>query len=53
MVRDIATRRAVDQETVLGAVAAYLIVGMCFAFTYRAIGVLQATPFFGAEGPGT
>ena len=25
---------------------------MCFAFTYRAIGVLQPTPFFGAEGPG-
>ena len=52
VVRDIATRPSVDQETVLGAVAAYLIVGMCFAFTYRAIGVLQPTPFFGAEGPG-
>ena len=52
VVRDIATRRSVDQEAVLGAIAAYLIVGMCFAFTYRAIGVLQPTPFFGAEGPG-
>jgi len=52
VVRDIATRRAVDQETVLGAIAAYLIVGMCFAFTYRAIGLVQPTPFFGAEGPG-
>ena len=52
VVRDIATRRSVDQEVVLGAIAAYLIVGMCFAFTYRAIGVLQPTPFFGAEGPG-
>jgi hypothetical protein len=52
VVRDIATRPRVDQEAVLGAVAAYLIVGMCFAFTYRAIGVLQPTPFFGAEGPG-
>ena len=52
VVRDIATRPSVDQETVLGAIAAYLIVGMCFAFTYRAIGVLQPTPFFGAEGPG-
>ena len=40
VVRDIATRRSVDQEAVLGAIAAYLIVGMCFAFTYRAIGVL-------------
>lgn len=52
VVRDIATRRNVDQETVLGAIAAYLIVGMCFAFTYRAIGALQSTPFFGAAGPG-
>jgi hypothetical protein len=52
VVRDIATRPRVDQEAVLGAIAAYLIVGMCFAFTYRAIGVLQPTPFFGAEGPG-
>jgi len=52
VVRDIATRRSVDQEAVLGAIAAYLIVGMFFAFTYRAIGVLQPTPFFGAEGPG-
>ena len=52
VVRDTATRRAVDQETVLGAIAAYLIVGMCFAFTYRAIGLVQPTPFFGAEGPG-
>ena len=52
VVRDIATRRSVDQEAVLGAIAAYLIVGMCFGFTYRAIGILQPTPFFGAAGPG-
>ena len=52
VVRDIATRRNVDQETVLGAIAAYLIVGMCFAFTYRAIGAVQPTPFFGTAGPG-
>src|SRR6476469_5842003 len=37
VVRDIATRRNVDQQTVLGAIAAYLLVGMCFAFTYRTI----------------
>ena len=36
----------------MGAIAAYLFVGMFFAFTYRAIGILQPTPFFGAEGPG-
>jgi hypothetical protein len=52
VLRDIAARRTVDQETVLGAIAAYLIVGMCFAFTYRALGALQVIPFFGADGPG-
>lgn len=52
IVRDLGTRRVVDQETVLGAIAAYLIVGMCFAFTYRAIGAVQAVPFFGAAGAG-
>lgn len=52
ILRDVGTRRTVDQETVLGAVAAYLIVGMCFAFTYRAIGAVQAVPFFGADGAG-
>jgi len=52
VVRDIATRRDVDQEAVLGAIAAYLIVGMCFAFTYRAVGAVQPTPFFGTAGVG-
>jgi hypothetical protein len=52
VVRDIATRRDVDQEAVLGAIAAYLIVGMCFAFTYRAVGAVQPTPFFGTAGAG-
>ena len=36
----------------LGAIAAYLIVGMCFAFAYRAIAGIQPTPFFGSAGPG-
>ena len=47
VVRDIATRRSVERETVLGAIAAYLLVGMFFAFAYRAIGILQPAPFFG------
>src|SRR5664279_749646 len=42
---------ASTRETVLGAIADYLFVGMFFAFTYRAIGILQPTPFFGAAGP--
>jgi hypothetical protein len=52
VVRDLGMRRSVDRETVLGAIAGYLIVGMFFAFVYRAIGTLQATPFFGRAGPG-
>jgi hypothetical protein len=52
IVRDVATRRIIDQETVLEAIAGYLIVGMCFAFTYRAIGAVQPVPFFGAAGTG-
>ena len=52
MVRDLGLRRSVDRETVLGAIAAYLTVGMFFAFVYRAIGILQPAPFFGSQGDG-
>ena len=52
VVRDLGKRRSVDRETVLGAIAGYLLVGMYFAFVYRAIGILQATPFFGPAGSG-
>jgi voltage-gated potassium channel Kch len=53
IVRHLAFRAEVDQETVLGAVAAYLFFGMFFAFAYRTIGILQPGPFFGANGEGT
>jgi hypothetical protein len=46
-------RRTVDRETVLGAIAAYLMIGMFFAFAYRALGGIQAGPFFGTSGDGT
>ena len=49
IVRRIAFRREVDQETMLGALAAYLFFGMAFAFTFRYIGAVQNTPFFGNE----
>ena len=52
VLRDISTRSSIGQETVLGAIAAYLFVGMFFAFTYRSVGMLQPTPFFGAAGTG-
>jgi Ion channel len=53
IVRHIAYRREVDQETMLGALAAYLFIGMAFAFVYRFLGAVQASAFFGAEGDGT
>jgi Ion channel len=53
IVRHLALRPAVDRETVLGAIAAYLLVGMFFAFLYRALGALQPGPFFGSQGEGT
>jgi len=52
-IRHIATRPAVDQETLLGAIGAYLMIGMCFAFTYRVIALLSEGPFFGPAGEGT
>jgi Ion channel len=53
IVRHLVLRRTVDRETVLGAIAAYLMMGMFFAFAYRALGAIQAGPFFGASGEGT
>ncbi len=53
ILRHLVQRTVVDQETVLGAVAAYLIIGMFFGFVYRAAAANQATAFFGAQGDGT
>jgi hypothetical protein len=52
IIRRLVLRRTVDTQTVLGAIAAYLMVGMGFAFAYRALGALQAGPFFGSQGEG-
>ncbi|HEX5882757.1 MAG TPA: hypothetical protein VF468_31220 [Actinomycetota bacterium] len=41
-----------DTQTVLGAIAAYLMVGMSFAFVYQALDALQAGPFIGSQGEG-
>ncbi len=53
IVRHIGYRAQVDQETMLGALAAYLLIGMAFAFLYRFLGSVQAGPFFGSGGEGT
>jgi hypothetical protein len=53
IIRHLVTRRVIDVETLLGALAAYLLWGMCFAFFYNALGFIQSTSFFGASGDGT
>jgi hypothetical protein len=50
IVRHIGFRAAVDRETMLGAVSAYLFIGMAFAFCYRTLGVIGSEPFFGTTG---
>jgi hypothetical protein len=51
--RHLLQRHKVDSETVLGAIAAYLMTGMFFAFLYHAVGAAQTRPpFFGSHGPG-
>lgn len=52
IIRHLASRHEIDQETVIGAVCAYLFFGFTFAFLYRALGEIQPTPFFGTSaGP--
>ena len=50
ILRHIVQQPDVDQETVLGAIAAYLMVGMSFAFSYRALGALRPAR---SSGPGS
>ena len=51
IVRHLVLRRVIDSETLLGAVAAYLMAGMFFAFLYHALGLSQTQPpFFGSRG---
>jgi hypothetical protein len=52
IVRSIVLRPEVDREVVLGAIDAYLFVGMFFGFVYQSVAALQAGPFFGAQGDG-
>jgi len=46
ILRAIVMQHEVDEETVFGAVAAYLLIGMFFAFVYQAVGAIQEGPFF-------
>lgn len=52
ILRHIGFRQGVDRETVLGALAAYLLIGMAFGFAYQCLGALQPGPLFGESGDG-
>jgi voltage-gated potassium channel len=43
--------RRVTHETVLGALCAYVLVGLLFAFLYLAVQELRDAPFFAQPGP--
>jgi Ion channel len=43
--------RRVTHETVLGALCAYVLIGLLFAFVYLAVHELRDDPFFVQEGP--
>ena len=46
IIRHLAQRHVVDQETMMGAVSAYLLFGIAFAFLYLELGTIQ-TNFWG------
>ncbi|MBO3739244.1 potassium channel family protein [Actinoplanes flavus] len=50
IVRHLSTHRGVDKQTLLGALAAYLLIGMAFGFAYQCLGVIQPGPLFGDKG---
>jgi hypothetical protein len=53
IVRHLVFRLGIDMETLLGAIAAYLLIGMFFAFAYQAAGQFGSVPFFGSQGNGS
>ena len=50
--RHLVLRRLTDVETLYGAISAYLMIGMSFAFLYRILGAWQPASFFGVNGDG-
>jgi hypothetical protein len=51
--RGVITAREINEQTILGAVSIYLLIGMLFAFLYGADAVLRAGPFFAQGTDGT
>lgn len=52
IIRYVVLRPVIDRETLLGALAAYLLIGMAFAFCYRFLGAVQEAFFLGTSGDG-
>ncbi|GGN21307.1 hypothetical protein FHR83_002125 [Actinoplanes campanulatus] len=50
IVRHLGSQRGVDKQTLLGALAAYLLIGMAFGFAYQCLAVIQPGPLFGDDG---
>jgi len=46
ILRAIVMQRTVSRETVLGAIDAYLLIGMFFAYVYQALGAIGSEPLF-------
>ncbi len=53
VLRDVASRPTVDEESLYGALASYLLIGMFFAFAFRFVSLVQPGPFYGSNGEGT
>jgi len=53
ILRHLLLRDVIDRETMVGAIDAYLLIGMFFALVYRFLGVAGGSAFFGAGGDGT
>jgi hypothetical protein len=53
IIRNVAERPRVDREAIVGAISAYIFIGMAFAFLFRTVALAQAGPFFGTGGEGT
>ena len=53
IIRNVAMRPRVDREGIVGAICAYIFIGMAFAFLFRTVALAQTGPFFGTGGEGT
>lgn len=53
VMRRLLQHETVSVQTLFGALAAYLLIGITFGFAYQTVDALQSTPFFGTVEPTT